>query len=89
MRAAAKSDLSQVSALLSRGANPNERDASGWTALMYAAHNAGPEIIEALLQAGADVKLRSFGGQLALMDRQRSALGREDESADHGWWPNA
>jgi hypothetical protein len=64
--AVAKSDLRQVTALIKHGANPNEHDASGWTALMYAARSASPDIIDALLRAGADAKLQSFAGELAL-----------------------
>jgi Domain of unknown function (DUF6438)/Ankyrin repeats (3 copies) len=66
MRAAAKSDLRQVTTLLKQGANPNGRDSSGWTALMYAARSASPDVLKALLDAGADAKVRSIAGQVAL-----------------------
>ena len=65
MRAAARSDLGQVTALLQRGTDPNERDVSGWTALMYAADCASLEVVSALLGDGADATVRSNAGQLA------------------------
>ena len=40
---------------LSAGADPNERDASGWTPLSHAAfHSKNPEVFRVLLEAGAD-----------------------------------
>src|SRR5262249_30566154 len=45
----------------------NAQDASGWTALMYAAWAERPETTQALLDAGADPNLRSHRGQTAVM----------------------
>ena len=40
--------------LLSRGVSPNERDANGWTPLMYAAYGGHLRLVKVLLDAGAD-----------------------------------
>jgi hypothetical protein len=68
MRASAKSDAVEVQRLLSAAADVNARDASGWTALMFAARGDGaPEVVAALLKAGADPNARSSMGQTPLM----------------------
>jgi ankyrin repeat protein len=60
-------DSRSVEALLRSGANPNTRDASGATALMYAAAFAQQAAIDALLRAGADVNAANQVGATALM----------------------
>lgn len=49
-------DTARVEMSVRAGADPNMRDQTGSTALMYAAAFASPEIIRLLLEAGADVK---------------------------------
>jgi len=80
MRAAAREDLKAVQLLLSsakstaanaQSANApgvNSLDQSGQTALILACRNpkANPEVVKALLAAGADVNLRSRTGYTAL-----------------------
>jgi ankyrin repeat protein len=79
MRAAAREDLKAVQQLLSaaRGANLNAGvnaqninalDQSGQTALILACRNpkTNPDVVKALLAAGADVNLRSRAGYTPL-----------------------
>lgn len=57
-KAAAKSDASQVRTLLANGADANQKDRNGYTALMYAARNGDVETMKALVDAGAAVNAR-------------------------------
>jgi len=70
MRAAAREDLKEVQRLLSgtAGGNVNALDQAGQTALILACQNpkANPDVVKALLEAGADVNLRSRNGYTAL-----------------------
>jgi hypothetical protein len=70
MRAAAQEDLKAVQELLSAAtaAAVNALDQGGQTALILACQNpkANPEVVKALLAAGADVNLRSRNGYTAL-----------------------
>jgi hypothetical protein len=70
MRAAVQEDLKTVQQLLSGTgrANVNALDQGAQTALILACRNpkANPEVIKALLAAGADVNLRSRNGYAAL-----------------------
>jgi Ankyrin repeats (3 copies) len=70
MRAAAQGDLRATQKLLSTAsrADVNALDQSGQTALILACENpkANPEVIKALLAAGADVNLRSRNGYAPL-----------------------
>lgn len=43
-----------VRVLLDAGTDPNAKDESGWTAVMYAAYGAHVEVAQILLAAGAD-----------------------------------
>jgi uncharacterized protein len=57
-----------VKSLISRGANPNVREnLQGQTALMRATAMKQPDVVRALIQAGADVHARSNGGFTALL----------------------
>ena len=61
MRAAGLGKLGMVEMLLQMGANVKEKDAQGWTALMKALFNhelnrGFPEVVSALIAAGADVE---------------------------------
>lgn len=70
MRAASREDLKAVQQLLTpaKPADLNALDQGGQTALILACQNpkANPEVIKALLGAGADVNLRSRNGYTAL-----------------------
>jgi len=57
MDAAGKGDLALVQTLLANGASPNLTDAYGLTAAFYAAQLPNPDIIDALVKAGADINL--------------------------------
>jgi hypothetical protein len=93
MRAAAQEDLKKVQQLLSaeKGANVNAvgvnalavnaLDQTGQTALILACRNpkANPDVVKALLAAGADVNLRSRSGYTALtwaQVRNNNEIGR-------------
>jgi hypothetical protein len=78
MIAAGQNNLQGVNQLLYAGADPNARDSSGWTALMYAASFARRGVTDALLAAGADVDVRSDTGQTVVMEAGSFSL------YDHG-----
>jgi ankyrin repeat protein len=60
-------DVRAVERLLKSGVDPNTRDTSGATALMYAAAFAPQAVMQALLRAGADVNAVNQSGATALM----------------------
>ena len=60
-------DVEAAEQSLRSGADPNARDASGATALMYAAAFAPAATMRVLLAAGADVNATSRNGATALM----------------------
>src|SRR5690242_16433197 len=80
-RAAQDGDVAQVRAFLAGGANPNARDETGQTPLMWAAslqaklaaeHAKGIErdyegVVRHLLDKGADVNARDKAGRTALL----------------------
>ncbi len=53
--------------LLQMGANANDRDADGWTALISTAYNGNIEIAKLLLHAQAKIDLRDHRGNTALL----------------------
>jgi hypothetical protein len=53
-------------ALIEAGADVNQRNDDGSTALITAAFMAHPEIVQALLDAGADKEIRNNAGSTAL-----------------------
>lgn len=67
MQAAGRDDFTAVATLLTEGVTVDARDSSGWTALMYAARISYPGIVQQLLMAGANPRLRSHMGQTAVM----------------------
>ena len=62
-------NLENVEALIEQGADVNEADDQGYTALMKAAQEGQVEIVEALLEEGADVgaQSKSFDKETALL----------------------
>jgi len=56
--AAERGDTAQVKQLIAAGADVNEKDKSGYTALMWAARNGHTEVASLLLQARADMNVR-------------------------------
>jgi hypothetical protein len=68
MQAADKGDLKAVQQLLAEKADVNARDQGGQTALIHACQNphATPELVRALVAAGADVNYRSRNDYSAL-----------------------
>lgn len=75
--AAASRHLEIVKLLLANGADPNCREASGYTPLHTAAQNGDIEMISALIFSGADLEARSFDGKLPV----DLALDAEHEEA--------
>lgn len=66
MKCAADGNVVRVQELLAfRAMNVNARSATGSTALFYAARNGHTEIIELLLQAGADSSIKNDKGATA------------------------
>jgi uncharacterized protein len=66
-QAALDGNFSQVSMLLERGTDVNQKDADNRTALMYAAFNGHIEIMKVLMKKGADLNLCDNYGRTALM----------------------
>ncbi|MBV8050460.1 MAG: ankyrin repeat domain-containing protein [Acidobacteriaceae bacterium] len=68
MQAADKGDLKTLQQLLAEKPDVNARDQAGQTALIHACQNphASPELVKALLAAGADVNYRSRNDYSAL-----------------------
>jgi ankyrin repeat protein len=67
-KAALTNNMEAVRLLLERGANPNAKSKTeNETALMWAAEKRFTDIVEALLDAGADLNAKSTKGKTALM----------------------
>ncbi|UKS27307.1 ankyrin repeat domain-containing protein [Paenibacillus sp. HWE-109] len=60
--AAAVGDIEYIVSSISKGMNINNVSETGWTLLMYAVENERKEVVEFLLNHGADVNFQSFGG---------------------------
>ena len=56
-------DFNKVQELLEAGANPNAKDQYDVTALYWAAHSGHPEIVNLLMQQGADKNAHSVFGE--------------------------
>lgn len=64
---AINNDVSQIKELLKNGADVNQNDEGGRTALMFAAFNGLNPIVEELLKHQADVNITDANGRTALM----------------------
>ncbi len=53
--------------LLKRGANIDQQDAEGRTALMRTLDHSDMDVMETLIKAGADLNIQDYGGSTALM----------------------
>lgn len=67
MQAAGRGDLQEVERRLSLKEDPNARDSSGATAVIYATRAATPDVLTALMRAGADPNIRTYAGATAVM----------------------
>jgi hypothetical protein len=65
--AAKQSDLGAIDRLLGSGADVNERDEHGWTALNWAAGKGDARMVALLLERGADVTLTGRDNRTPLM----------------------
>ena len=57
-KAARRGDIKRVETLLSEGANVNEKDQYGWTALHCSANNGHADVSNVLLENGASKRER-------------------------------
>lgn len=92
-RAAQKGEDAQVSALLADGADPNERDGEGATALFIAARWGRISVVEVLLESGADPLIVAknpygSGGTAIHIASQRGHVEIVEMLLDHGVDPN-
>jgi TonB family protein len=78
MDAAHRGDMAGLHAALAAGDKLTDRDASGWTPLMYAASSYGPSVVSEMLKAGAEVNARSNRGETALMASAVTGIADED-----------
>jgi ankyrin repeat protein len=68
MNSALEGDLTEVKAMLAAGVNVNaKRDDANVTALILASQNGHLEVVQFLLDAGADVNVETNDGATALM----------------------
>lgn len=67
MDAVIKGDVDKVNTLIAEGANVNEQDEYGWTALQLAAAYGHAGIVHTLLAKGADPTIKNSLGRTALM----------------------
>jgi TonB family protein len=67
IRAASRGDVVELRKLLATGMNVNEADASGWSALMYAAASGHSKPVQLLLHAGANPNHVSIRGDTPLI----------------------
>ncbi|CAE7328800.1 unnamed protein product [Symbiodinium sp. CCMP2456] len=74
MQAAYKGDTKKVKALVDGGADVNQQDAYGWTAVRYAVRNRQLKSTQTLLDLGADVNIASKTGRTPLMSAAGNGL---------------
>lgn len=75
-------DLEMVQLLIAHGADVNQKNFRGATALMGAAVGRDPAVVRFLIEKGADVKARDKDGNTALMgaEHERSMLYAEERA---------
>lgn len=75
-------DLEMVKLLIDHGADVNQKNFRGATALMGAAVGRDPAVVRFLIEKGADVKARDTDGNTALMgaEHERSMLYAEERA---------
>lgn len=73
-------DLEMVQLLIAHGADVNQKNFRGATALMGAVVTRNPAVVRYLIEKGADVKARDQDGYTALMyaERERNAFDAEE-----------
>ncbi|OQN95418.1 hypothetical protein B0A48_18433 [Cryoendolithus antarcticus] len=78
MIAVERRHMEAMQLLLSKSADPNIRNAHGWTPLHFAAKHGDIEIIELLVKAGADINIKDADSQraveVALSSKQIKAM---------------
>jgi uncharacterized protein len=80
LTAVSRGDLPQVHKLLREGSDPNEHTVGGKTALHYAAQSKNAAVVQALIQAGANVNAEATGNVTPLMLSLDMAFGRPEIS---------
>jgi ankyrin repeat protein len=69
--AARDADIDEVRELIAAGANVNEPEADGTSALLWAAYHSEPALVSALLEAGADPNAANGFGMTPLLQASR------------------
>ena len=78
-------DIATVRQLLSDGADPDDRNMHGWTALMIAVAQQHEKTVQILLENGADSNLSNLLGRNALMFAARYGnVGSVRQLIQHG-----
>lgn len=72
-----KSRVQLIELLIAKGAEVNQQDDQGHTALMYAARNGDTQAINSLLRNGARINLADKDGETALMKAAASSCNEE------------
>lgn len=88
--AIAARDVDAVRSLLGRGLNPDFERGGGETALAYAAGVSTPEVVRALLEAGATgapMTAAACGGHAETLRMLLDRGGDPDEWDERGWTP--
>lgn len=87
--AANRGDLSRVRVFVSQGADVNNKDAAGVTALHYAARNGHLEVAQFLLEKGADANVKALGMTALMGAAQNGRLETARLLVEHGADVNA
>jgi hypothetical protein len=76
LRAATRGDAGDVERLLARGADPDETDQDGRTAVTHAAYGGHAEVVRLLVDAGADVNRQDATRANALLSTGETGFVR-------------